>query len=518
MIYFSDHFQIAPDILEEYGAFDVSLINDLPLFIDPFLLFNSSKPEYRQLHNDIIDYLRFLRDKALTGDVEVGLMEAWYTFREVKQTWLGYSLTGNSGSGLGISFAKALHRNLGVVFADFGEENVTRGSHLEKLCLIADGVGRDNISDFATNLTKGYLLDFTAAFAAQNLSVDQCRLVAVPKARFDYETETWMSRKVELPFINGDYVILTPTDMLTKDDVWINRTDLVKQYPEVVGSVPNDQLRSQLNNYFSKALGEIQNRDQKERAEARSDRGNNQKKRSIRDESREPSEKQEKEAALETIQHFPEFIDHFIRWKEDHGDAAEAQADERVRSSERLYIAQVRELVTVLGQLTGFYQVSGSTIDEARQRVMFLKDVIENKGGHRLFYADGEPIRREADLHILFRLTWCNTISDVNREVNNGRGPSDFEVSRGRFDKSLVEFKLAKNTALAKNLQHQAEVYKKASDAKHALKVVVFFTREEQLRVQGILESIGLDKNPDVVLIDARDDNKQSGSKADGKG
>ena len=33
-IYFSDFFNIDPDVLEEYGAFNVSLINDLPLFID----------------------------------------------------------------------------------------------------------------------------------------------------------------------------------------------------------------------------------------------------------------------------------------------------------------------------------------------------------------------------------------------------------------------------------------------------------------------------------------------------
>ena len=42
-IYFSDAFEVSPQILEEYGAFDVSLLNDLPLFIDPFLLFNSKK-------------------------------------------------------------------------------------------------------------------------------------------------------------------------------------------------------------------------------------------------------------------------------------------------------------------------------------------------------------------------------------------------------------------------------------------------------------------------------------------
>ena len=89
---------------------------------------------------------------------------------------------------------------------------------------------------------------------------------------------------------------------------------------------------------------------------------------------------------------------------------------------------------------------------------------------HRLFFVDGEPIRRESDLQILFRLTWCATPSDVSREVNDGRGPVDFKISRGRYDKSLVEFKLAKNTHLRRNLEKQVEIYKKASDTPHALK------------------------------------------------
>ena len=96
-VYFTDIFEISPETLEQYGAFDISLINDLPLFIDPFLLFNSTKPEYEALHDDIIAYLRFLRDKSVAGGVDDGELEAWFMFREVKQTWLGYSLVGNDG-------------------------------------------------------------------------------------------------------------------------------------------------------------------------------------------------------------------------------------------------------------------------------------------------------------------------------------------------------------------------------------------------------------------------------------
>ena len=61
-IYFSDHFKISPDVLERYGALDISLINDLPMFVDPFLLFESDLPELNQLHEGIIRYVKYLRD------------------------------------------------------------------------------------------------------------------------------------------------------------------------------------------------------------------------------------------------------------------------------------------------------------------------------------------------------------------------------------------------------------------------------------------------------------------------
>lgn len=141
--------------------------------------------------------------------------------------------------------------------------------------------------------------------------------------------------------------------------------------------------------------------------------------------------------------------------------------------------------------------------------------MIENKGGHRLFYINNQPIQRESDLQILYRLTWFATNTDVSQEVNDGRGPADYKISVGAKDKTIVEFKLAKNPQLKRNLEKQAEIYEKASDATNpSLKVILYFDDTQFQKVQGILRDLELTDSPHIILIDASKDNKPSASKA----
>jgi hypothetical protein len=482
-IYFSDFFQVSARVVEKYGAFDVSLVNDLPLFIDPFLLFNSRKRKYKLLHEDIIKYLTFLRDESTAGHADDGLLRARYTFKEIHQNWLGFAKSGNRGSGLGMDFAHALHSNLNSIFNSFGTEKVTRGSHLEKLCLIGSGVGRDHVSDFTTNLIKGFLLDYTQTFAVKHIASMHRKRFAVEKVVFNYETESWEAGRFDLPAFRGEYVILTPRDILTRDEIWINKPELISSFDEIVASLPNASLRAELDSYLRKRLG------------------------------KKPKQKEINQARLETLRAYPSVIEQYIKDKEDDGDRATSVSAEKVQESERLYIEQVRPVAALL-QTLGFYKTPGTTYEEAHQRISFLKDCIENKGCHKIFYVGGEPVGREEDVHILFRLIWYGTVSDVSREVNDGRGPVDFKISRGNSDKTLVEFKLASNSQLKRNLQNQAETYQKASDARRCIKVILYRSTEEFEKVRGILRELKLSEDPDIVLIDARRDNKPSGSKA----
>ncbi len=487
-IYFSDFFGISPDVVEEYGALDISLISDLPLFVDPFLLFNSESPKYQELHERIIDYMRFLKEVTLKEQVPEALLEEWFAFREVKQNWLGFSRSGNRGHGLGLAFAASLHTNFNTVFADFGDEQITQGSHLEKLCLIRNGVGRDTISDFTTNLIKEYLAEYTAEFARRFLSAKQRHSFSVNKVRFNYETRSWTTRAFELPRIGDDFVLLTPKDMLTKDEAWINRPDLMHRFFDIADALPDATLRAQVNAYLRRVLPKTMR----------------------------PKEEEVQEAFTQVIEAFPIVLDYYIRNREDHGDEAVSVAKRRVHFVEQQFIETVRYFVRTHFEPLGFYRVPTNTYDEARERLMFFKDLIENKGCHRIFYRDdGRPIEREAELQILYRFTWFATPSDISREVNDGRGPADFKASRGSRDKTLIEFKLASNTHLERNLQKQTPIYERASDATHpSLKAIVYFSDEQLERVTKILKKLELDKDKHIVLIDARADNKPSGSVA----
>lgn len=484
MVFFTDIFGVSEETLEEYGAFNISLINDLPLFIDPFLLYASEKPEYKALHNSIITYLTFLRNKAAEGQISTAKIARWYKFSEVKENWLGYSETGNSGSGLGNDFGRHMSAAMMSVFNSLGKEQITESSHLEKICLFRSGVGRDNISDFTCNLIKHYLLEYTQTFAQTYLQAEQCKTISVPKVNFDYQNEIWRPRTFYLPFFNDQYVILTPKDLLTKDENWINLSDMRNRLMEIAASVPNIELRDQINDLYMRCLPD------------------------------NPKSKDKTEAAQYVINHYPVLMDYYIKKQEEDKDGAKEASTEIVSGARQVYIRNVQQAVEHLLKNTEFYQSEAiGSYEASRKRVEFLKTFIEDMDGYKLFYHDGQPIKKEKDLQLIFKLTWFGTIYDVNAEVNNGRGPVDYKISMGSFDKTLVEFKLASNSKLKKNLQNQVQVYERANATQQSMKVILYFNEIEHQKVNSVLNDLNLQGNPNIILIDACND-KVSASNA----
>lgn len=129
--------------------------------------------------------------------------------------------------------------------------------------------------------------------------------------------------------------------------------------------------------------------------------------------------------------------------------------------------------------------------------------ILESIQNSFLFYHKGKPIKREKDLQLLFKLTWFATIFDVNAEVNNGRGPVDFKISKGDLDKTLVEFKLASNSKLKQNIANQVQVYEAANNTNQSMKVILYFNEIEYKKVLNVLDELGLSSDENIILIDA---------------
>ena len=490
----SEHLGVEPNVLREYGAFDTSVISDLPVFIDPFLLFNSEKPEYQELHEGILAYLRFLRDKAAPGDLPKGLINNWYRFKEVKQTWLGFTVIGNEGRGLGRDFANALHDSLGSILSNFGSEDVPSTSHLEKVGLLQPNTGRDSISDFTTNLIKEYLCDYTEQFAKSHVADSKCSIFRVPRVCFNYETESWQEKSYYLPALWGDFVLLTPIDMLTRDDTWISRDDMFKRFAEIPLAMPNEELRDQVSNYLAQALRPVEDPRRKR--------------------PRPPTAKERNAAIEATIRRFPEVLDYYIKLQEDAGDQATETSRQKVEDTLKVFVQHLHAVINDLEARTDFYHRSWSSYDEALARAKAFKHYVEHQDGWRVINRKGQPFAKEAEVQLFFGIIWFGSAFDVNREANNGRGPVDFKVSIGAKDKALIEFKLASNTKLKRNLERQAAIYEEANQTSSSVKVIICYTEFEQFKVAEIVKELGLEGHEDIIVIDARSDNKPSGSVA----
>ena len=120
---FSEYFDIEEKELDDHGALNICLTSDLPLFIDPFLLFASDKPEYKEQHDKIVSHLILLKEIAVEegGGANTNL----FKFPEIKQNWLGLCKYGNNGKGLGAKFAKDIIAAFNGFYSNFGEETIS---------------------------------------------------------------------------------------------------------------------------------------------------------------------------------------------------------------------------------------------------------------------------------------------------------------------------------------------------------------------------------------------------------
>ncbi len=256
-MFFSDYFGVSEKSLKDYGAVNISLDCDIPLFIDPMLIFNSKKAEYSILHGQVIKYFYFLYEKS-KKQLLYKQYAPWFNFNEIPNNWLGYSLVGNKGLALGKKYAEFLYSNMSFAI---NHKGITKGDHLEKVMLLYEGSGKDKISDLMVNLILGYLCEFTQAFAKKSINKDKCDVFRVDKAHFNYDTESFVCEEYYLPYIineagKKEFVLLTPFDMLRKSEPTINKKDFFDNYDRICSAIDNEDLRVYVDNYIQKAVAD----------------------------------------------------------------------------------------------------------------------------------------------------------------------------------------------------------------------------------------------------------------------
>lgn len=482
-VYFSNIFNIKHAVIEKYGALDVSLVCDNPAFIDPFLIF--ARKKYNDLHDFIVAYLKYLRNLSIIeGELDSGKFNHYYKFPEVKEVWLGYSVDGNAGLGLGPSFASSLYKNLNKFFDN---QNITESSHLEKLCLIEEGVGVDKISDFTLNLIKKYLLDYTQTFAKQNLDKKYLANFPIRKVEFDFKKGIWEDHNYMLPSYEWrgkkQFVLLVPRDILTKQDTWISRNDFLENDTAIFNTIPNSELREKINRFFYDNLATKLNK--KKQPE------------------KDYSKKSKKNALLKTISRFPQVLDYYVKYKEQKKEEAL-----KYHIAEPEFINFFSDTGILKNEINKKKFEKLTSFEDCIARISFFKQKLESNSND--LYFKNKPLQ-EKHLRLMFKNVTYGSLFDYNSEVNNGRGPIDFIISYGSQDKTGLELKLAANKKLKQNLLNQGPVYQEDSNLKHVIKIIFFFSEQELEKVNKILRDLNkFVDNREIFLIDCR--KKESGS------
>ncbi len=191
---------------------------DIPVCIDPFLLYKSRDEGLRTLHDQLLAVFRHGFSLYEAGDRKS--LNRLIDFPEVNAIGFGYTIGGIGGSGLG------WHLNQLVVdLLESSEEVRTRGlRHVEELQLLSVGVGPDRVSDIAAGVLKISLVDYTQRQAALwHIPIT----AGVPLNHYlDLEDMEWRDGYFDLPVnpLSGKALLLVPR-RIVRLLPWINYQD-----------------------------------------------------------------------------------------------------------------------------------------------------------------------------------------------------------------------------------------------------------------------------------------------------
>jgi hypothetical protein len=214
-------FHNLPFLQEEVDFAIPFLDEDIPLYVDPFLLWKINSQQDNSLHTSIVNsfnQLGNLYNKGKDSEARKILIE----LTECDEVGLGNSKT-RKGKKIGEATAEEILQ----LFKLIPQVNNQGFQHFEEIQLFVDNISKDRISDISCSLIKSFLVDFT---------IQQCEKYKIPIEKtevriYDYKTLTIKSEETYLPINPNtkDPIILTPKRWL-KYVPWINYEDYFQNY------------------------------------------------------------------------------------------------------------------------------------------------------------------------------------------------------------------------------------------------------------------------------------------------
>lgn len=195
---------------------------DIPLYVDPFLMWRSPSQQDFALHGALLTAFNHLGQLALNGG-ENEAIDALIAASECDEVGLGSS---RARRGKRIGRAKA--QEILAIFRRIPRYAMHGLSHIEELQFFVEGISKDRISDFACSFLKSFLIDFT---------IDQCNRLGIPTVAksvsnvWDPRSRSFLDVKTTLPIDPTDDrpLLLVPKRWL-RFVPWISYEDYFEKH------------------------------------------------------------------------------------------------------------------------------------------------------------------------------------------------------------------------------------------------------------------------------------------------
>jgi len=216
---------------------------DLPLYVDPFLMWRSPSQQDMALHGALLTAFNHLGQLAVNGKQDEAI-NALIAASECDEVGLG-----SSGTRRGKRIGRNKAEEILAIFRRIPRYAAHGLSHIEELQFFVEGISKDRISDFACSFLKSFLIDFT---------IDQCNRLGIPLEPktvpnvWDPRSRSFIVARTTLPIDPTDDrpLLLVPKRWL-RFVPWISYEDYFEKHcpQDEISHEPENLTRVEVLNY-----------------------------------------------------------------------------------------------------------------------------------------------------------------------------------------------------------------------------------------------------------------------------